>query len=206
VKGAPKKTLVCIDRDGTINVDPGHFGSDANWRDQLELHAYAAEGIRRLKQAGISVVVTTNQAGVARDMFSLETMQETNKAIRDMLEQNGATVDGWYACPFVDPDYAARHGIQAKWLDTEGWRKPATGMIEQAKKDLSLRRPAVWSIGDRLTDVEMGLRANGKGILVLNGKNAQEHEKIKDLLEKYKNKIFAANNLMQAADVILQDQ
>ncbi|HYE97946.1 MAG TPA: HAD-IIIA family hydrolase, partial [Planctomycetota bacterium] len=86
---------VFLDRDGTVTVEKGHLGNP----DDLELHAGAADAIRRLREAGWSVFVVTNQSGVARGMFTEEELASVHFRMVAMLGAEGASIDGLYSCP-----------------------------------------------------------------------------------------------------------
>ena len=109
--------LVGLDRDGTINVDPGFFGRDQKWRSQLELLPGVARGIELLtlnyfcNSVDLKLVVTSNQAGVARGYFGTARVEEVNSAIDALLIQQGGKIDNWQYCPYVSKGYAQKHGI-----------------------------------------------------------------------------------------------
>jgi D-glycero-D-manno-heptose 1,7-bisphosphate phosphatase len=196
-----KQTLVCLDRDGTINKDVGWLGRQPNWRELLVIYDGVVEGICRLKKAGIPVVVTTNQSGVARDFFPLERIKEVNNAMDEKLRKEGAELDGWYFCPYLDREYLEKYNIPLTWLDSEGMRKPEIGMIERAIADLNLNKPYVWVIGDKAIDVQTAINANGSGILVPNEKHPDEDEKV-DVDE---DNVFVAKNFLEAVDIIINN-
>ncbi len=204
------KFLVGLDRDGTINVDVGHFGKSPEWKSQLVIYPYVTEGIRRLKtEPTASVVVATNQAGVARGFYGRERVVEINMYIDDLLRKGGAFIDGWYYCPFVGKDYAERHSLASDnpWVVESDMRKPGTGMLRQAAKDLgvSLDESPVYFVGDTKGDVQAGLNANGKGVLVLNEKNQKEYVIVKEMEKSSRGRIFFADNMLVAAEIILDD-
>ena len=62
------KRAVFLDRDGTINKDVNYL----NHPDQVELIAGSAEAVKLLNDKGFTVVVITNQSGVARGIIDEE--------------------------------------------------------------------------------------------------------------------------------------
>lgn len=204
--------LVGLDRDGTINYDPGYFGREDNWREQLKLYDGVPEGIRRLNaDCRIKVVVATNQAGPARGFYTPERSVEVNKAIDDVLRNNGAYVDRWYSCHFVSMKYAQEKGLTLDnpWVnENTDLRKPGMGMLKQATRDLgyNLNDILVYFIGDKASDVQTGLNAGGKGVLVLNGVNGKEYQKVQVLVPQYPQRIVVVQNLLEAAQFVLAER
>ena len=106
----------------------------------------AAAAIRRLNEAGMPVVVVTNQSGVGRGYFPESLVLEVHERLISDLAREGARVDGVYYCPHVSRDGCA-------------CRKPKTGMLEQAAGDLRLVLDRSFVVGDRAGDVELAHRA-----------------------------------------------
>ncbi|MBX8632478.1 MAG: HAD family hydrolase [Thermoplasmata archaeon YP2-bin.285] len=133
-----------IDRDNTIIEDCPYCKS----RDQVRLLKGAAAGIRKLNLNGILAIVLTNQSGIGRGYFTLEQMQEVNDEMRRQLGLEGAAIDAIYFCPHRPEDMCS-------------CRKPATGLIEMARRDFNTTDEFV--IGDREEiDGEMARRASLK--------------------------------------------
>lgn len=204
--------LVGLDRDRTINYDNDFYvGKEENWKDQLEILPYVVEGIKKLKEdSRIKVIVATNQSGVALEYISTKRAYEVNKEIDKMLRNNGAFVDGWYFCPFVDNEYVKEKNIvlDNEWVKDTELRKPGIGMLKKASKDLGVNLNEIkhiYFIGDRKLDVETGLNANGKGILIIDKDNEKHQEEVRELMKSNGGRIFFANNLLEAANIILED-
>ncbi|HEY6011950.1 MAG TPA: HAD-IIIA family hydrolase, partial [Nitrospirota bacterium] len=86
---------VFLDRDGTINEEVGYL-SDLS---RLKLIPGAGAAIKRLNQAGLKVVLVTNQSGVARGYFPESFVHDTHALLETMLREEGARLDGIYYCP-----------------------------------------------------------------------------------------------------------
>lgn len=203
------KVLVILDRDGTINFDPGWFGRDSRWREQLRLLDGVAEGIKKLNSFA-KVIVASNQYGVARGYFSLETVWAINKEIDKLLRADGAIIDNWQICPFVDFDWARTQGIDltTPWVvkgDTS-LRKPNIGMLEKAAQELGIDygQYRVFAVGNRFNDAEMGINAGGCGIIVKDEKYIKEFEKVKEL-SLSDDKYAAVDDFLAAVDKIEKD-
>jgi D-glycero-D-manno-heptose 1,7-bisphosphate phosphatase len=131
---------VFLDRDGTINVKAPE-GSYICSPSQLRLLPRAGRAVRALNDAGILVLVVTNQRGVASRMMSLDDVHDVNNALSGRLRRFGARLDGFYVCPHAN--------------DSCNCRKPAPGLLFQARRDHpGLRLERTVMIGDSEVDVE----------------------------------------------------
>jgi D-glycero-D-manno-heptose 1,7-bisphosphate phosphatase len=109
------------------------------------------------------VVVVTNQGGIGRGVIRPEFVPELHAEIARRLARGGAQVDAWYYCP---------HHPEAIVLDLRSQcrcRKPQTGMVDDAARDLGIDLTRSWVIGDKWGDVQLGERMGGRSILVRTG-------------------------------------
>lgn len=143
-----------LDRDGVLIVDCGY----PHRPDQLVLIPGAAEAVKRLNDAGYVVVIVTNQSGVARGLFSEETMHGFNALLVERLAEAGARIDAVYAAPHhaeaVDERY--RHPDHPD-------RKPNPGMLLKAIAEHDLDPARSLMIGDQPSDMEAARRAGVAG-------------------------------------------
>jgi len=160
------RPAVFLDRDGTVTREVGYI----NHVDRLELLPDSAAAIRRLNEAGVPVVLITNQAGVARGYFPYELVGVVHQRLRELLAAEGACLDGIYFCPHVPEGKVAPFNVDC------ACRKPKTKMVEDAARDLDLELPASFAVGDKITDVVMAHRARARGVLVLTGYGRGELE------------------------------
>jgi D,D-heptose 1,7-bisphosphate phosphatase len=154
---------VFFDRDGVINKEIGYLDSP----DKVEIIPGVSEAISLLNKNKFKVVVITNQSGIARGYFTESTLNEINDFIKSELEKDHGKIDAVYYCPH-HPD----EGCDC--------RKPKIGMIEKAKEDLDIDLENSYLIGDKVTDVQTGVNAKLKSILLLTGYGREEKEKLKD--------------------------
>ena len=159
-----------LDRDGTINQDTGSY---IYTREQLILIDRADEAIALAKRAGYRIVIISNQAGIARGIATVEQVEDVNTYLNELLSVENAGFDRCYYCPY-HPDYP--HPDYDRFIDH---RKPATGMVEQAIDDyfsegLVVDRCASFFVGDKMLDVECGMRAGLRSVLVRTGHNEEE--------------------------------
>ncbi|HEY5312727.1 MAG TPA: HAD-IIIA family hydrolase [Pirellulales bacterium] len=146
------RRYVLLDRDGTINVDCDYLCDP----HRLELIPEAAGGLRRLAGLGLGLVVITNQSGVARGLIRPEQLEAVHTRLGEMLDNEGIALDGIYACP---------HGP----ADGCGCRKPLTGLVEQAARELKFDPRQAFMVGDKASDIELGRRVGAITLLVRTG-------------------------------------
>lgn len=113
--------LIALDRDGTIIFEREYL-SDPR---EVELLPGAATGIRQIRSLGHKVVVITNQSGVARGFFTMETVAAVHRRVTELLAEQGAAVDRFYICPH-HPDESCI------------CRKPSGEMLSHAADDFGL--------------------------------------------------------------------
>jgi D,D-heptose 1,7-bisphosphate phosphatase len=154
-----RQTAVFLDRDGTINEEVGYMDR----LEKLKLIPVAAEAIRLINSSGMRAVVVTNESGVARGLFDEAFVETVHVRLREMLRGEGAFLDGIYFCPHHPTEGRERY------LLTCDCRKPAPGLLLQAAADLNLDPVRSYMVGDTLKDIEAGIRAGARGILVRTG-------------------------------------
>ncbi len=179
-----KRPAVFLDRDGTINEEMGYI----NHLSRFRLLPEAAPAIRRLNQAGVPVVVITNQSGAARGYFPASLVDEVHGLMHRLLAQAGARLDAVYACLHA-PDAGCP------------CRKPKPGLILQAAEDLGLDLSRSYLVGDRYMDIQTAANAGLQGILVLTGYGLGEYEYGK--AKSRAKPVHLAGHLLDAAEFIL---
>jgi len=150
---------VFLDRDGTVNEEIDYLTSP---RD-LHLIARSAEAIRRANDLGLTVVIVTNQSGVARGLLTEAELLVVHRALIERLAAENARVDGIYYCPHHPSEGTDEY---RKECDC---RKPKTGMIDRAVREFRVDPARSYVIGDRTVDVGMAKNAGARAILVLTG-------------------------------------
>jgi D-glycero-D-manno-heptose 1,7-bisphosphate phosphatase len=156
------RRAVFLDRDGTINVDHGYVFRAG----EFEFIPGAPEAIRRLKDAGFLVIVVTNQAGIARGLYSEADVHELHRHLDRELARHETSIDAYYYCP-----HHPEKGTPPYRRDC-ACRKPFPGMLLQAAADFPLNLGGSFLVGDKLSDIEAGLAAGCKPILVETGYGA----------------------------------
>jgi D-glycero-D-manno-heptose 1,7-bisphosphate phosphatase len=146
------RPAVFLDRDGTVSEEVGYL----NHLSRFQLLPGAAAAIRRLNDASLPVIVVTNQSGVGRGYFPEQLVRDVHDRMSVELLKGGARLDGVYYCPHV-----SSHECEC--------RKPKTGMLEQAARELGLDLNKSFVVGDRHSDVEVAHGAGARSILVRTG-------------------------------------
>lgn len=156
----PLKASVILDRDGVLNIDHGYVGDVS----RLEWMPGAKAAVKRLNDAGLLVIVVTNQSGVARGLFDLAAVDELHRVMRADLAAEGARIDAFYVCPYL-PDATVAAFAHPNHPD----RKPNPGMVLRALTEWSIDPARALVIGDKDRDIEAGRRAGVAGVLFHGG-------------------------------------
>jgi heptosyltransferase-2 len=177
---------VFLDRDGTLNYDPGFLKVAAD----LKLLAGVGLALARLKEAGAKLVVVTNQSGVGRGMVTLKDLEAIHARLQGLLEQEDAALDAIYFCPH-HPDDGCR------------CRKPNVGMVERAVSELQLDLRRSYLIGDRARDIQLAHKVGAKAILIT--ATQVDAESLETLKTKQAVPDAVAKSMTEAVDWILDD-
>jgi histidinol-phosphate phosphatase family protein len=146
-----KPDAVFLDRDGTVMEDAHYIKSP----EQVRLLPGAARSVRRINEAGIRVIVVTNQSGIGRGLFTAKDYEAVRAHFESLLRAEGAHIDASYYCPHL-PDKPLIGNC----------RKPGTLMFEQAIADFKLDPANVAYVGDRWRDVVASKKLGGRGIMI----------------------------------------
>ncbi len=184
---------VFLDRDGTVNAEVGYL------RDLTDLRLIPGAGasIKRFNEAGLKVVLVTNQSGVARGIFPESLVHQANELLDQMLRREGARIDAVYYCP-----HHPTAGNSKYTMDCD-CRKPGTGLIDRAERDLNIDVKRSYVVGDKWSDVELGQRAGAHAILVQSGFSPDDPGNIRPA--HVKDPDFIAHTIIEAAEWILTD-
>lgn len=190
-----------LDRDGTILKEiTGVKGTPASLgyvtkTEEAELIDKSADAIALARKSGYKIIVITNQSSIARGWLTIEQLQAINERMFDLLaEQNPeAVIDDLFYSPYHT------EGIIEEFTKESDTRKPEIGMIIKAKEKHNIDLSGSYMIGDAFTDMQCGVKAGIKTILVKTGYGKIAYKKCLD--EKLKID-FIADNLYEAVKLI----
>lgn len=161
-RGRPR-AAVLLDRDGVLNEDAPYITR----ADELRLLPGVAKAVRRLNEAHVLTAVCTNQPGVARGMINEAELHAIHRYLEGKLGEEGAWVDGIFACP-----HHSHRGFDGERSDLKVFctcRKPLAGLLFQAREALSADLARSIFVGDRTTDLRAARAAGALGVGVRTG-------------------------------------
>jgi len=174
------RKLILLDRDGTVNEEVHYLARP----DQMKLIHGAADGIRRLNQAGFAVAIITNQSGVARGFLTLATLKSIHRRLLELLAAEGAVIDSIVFCPHLPSDQCS-------------CRKPQPQLAHDAARELGTNLDGAIVVGDKECDILLGRAIQATSLLVRSGHGA--HYDFNSAAKP--DQIF--NNLNEAADWVV---
>lgn len=148
--------LLVLDRDGVINHDSDQY---IRCLDDWQPIAGSIEAIARASKAGYTVAVATNQSGLSRGYFDLDTLEDIHQQLCQRVEAEGGAIAGIFYCPHLPHD-----GCRC--------RKPGTGLLEAMEAELGQTLPGAWFVGDSLKDLQAARAYGCQPVLVTTGKGA----------------------------------
>jgi D-glycero-D-manno-heptose 1,7-bisphosphate phosphatase len=150
-------SFIILDRDGVINYESEHYiKSPEEW---LPIPG-SLEAIAQLNRAGFRVLIVTNQSGIARGLYDIETLDRIHEKLMEELAAVGGYVDEIFFCPH-HPDEKCH------------CRKPKTGLIENIKQKYPIDLNQTFFVGDNVSDVQAARAMGCKPMLVMTGKGQQ---------------------------------
>ena len=204
------KTLIFVDRDGTLTFDKKyHLGRQKNWKSLIKFLPYTIQGLKVLNKIPNSrVYVVTNQPGVAVKDFPLLTLKrahQVNKYVMSLIKKKGIKLYGYEVCEKAHPKYTKKRSefnFDKKLVGDFPCIKPKPGMINSILKKEKLKKSDVkiYLIGDRISDVKSAINAKGFGILV--PFKGEPYDK--KAMKKIKNS-YVAKNFLDAAKFITKN-
>ena len=150
---------IFIDRDGVVIENrPAYVRA---WAD-VSLFPQAARALAEVTLSPYKIVLVTNQSAIGRGLISLETANQINAGILDLIHAQGGRIDAVYMCPHQPADACA-------------CRKPKPGLLLRARDELELDLEHSIMIGDALSDVQTGQAAGVRtNVLLLTGRGVDQ--------------------------------
>jgi D-glycero-D-manno-heptose 1,7-bisphosphate phosphatase len=149
-----------LDRDGVLNVDVNYLHKP----EHVEWIPGAIEAVRELNDAGLLVIVVTNQAGIGRGFYSEADFEAFTSWMAERLAESGAHIDTVYHCP-----HHPTEALPAWRVDCE-CRKPRPGMFIRALAEWDVDVERSFMVGDKPGDLEAARGAGiARGVLFTGG-------------------------------------
>ena len=155
-----------LDRDGVIIEDENYLFEP----EKVRLCPGVPEAIRKMREAGYRIVVVSNQSGIARGYFTEQDLAAVEKRIDECLLQHGVSVDRWYYCCHH------KKGVVPQYAIACSCRKPEPGMLLKAAEEMNLDLRQSVIIGDKISDVEAGLRAGCRAAALVRTGHGSEQD------------------------------
>jgi len=156
--------LIILDRDGVINEDSDDYIKSVD--EWLPIPG-SIEAIARLSRNDYRVVVATNQSGIARGYFDLDTLNQIHDKMHQLANAAGGSIDAVFFCP---------HGPD----DGCDCRKPKSGMLREIGERLHVSLEGVPAIGDSLRDLQAAEAVGARPLLVRTGKGKRTLDRLGD--------------------------
>lgn len=157
--------LIILDRDGVINHDSADYIKSA---DEWIAIDGSIDAIARLYKAGFTVVVATNQAGLAKGKFDLDDLEAMHEKLTGLVEEQGAELGAIFYCPH-HPD------------DNCKCRKPMPGMIDAIEAEFNISAEGFYFVGDSLRDLQAAVTKGCKPVLVKTGNGEKTLAQLADV-------------------------
>ena len=163
-----KKKAILLDRDGTINIEKDYLYKI----EDFEFEKNVVQALKIFSAMGYTLAVVTNQSGIARGFYTEEDLEKLNNYIKEKLAEQGIIIEKFYYCP-----HHPEKGIGKYKIDCE-CRKPKTGMLDAAIRELDIDISKSYMVGDTLADLDAGKKAGLQPILVTTGHGSETAEKL----------------------------
>lgn len=147
-----KNKAIFLDRDGVINKELGDYVCKF---EDFEILPHNYETLQELQKRGYIILVATNQGGIAKGWYTLETLNKMHQYLKEDYAKHGITISDFYFCPH-HPEFTGPCDC----------RKPKPGMLLRGIEEHNLEASASYFIGDKPTDVEAALAAGVNGIQI----------------------------------------
>lgn len=186
-----KQKCIFLDRDGTLIK----YRELLSKPEQVEIEPGAVKALQVFHQAGYLVIIITNQPVVARNICSIEQLEDIHKRLETLLGKEHVYIDGIKYCPH-HPDKGFPEENPAYKISC-GCRKPKTGLIDECVREFHIELSQSYMIGDTTVDIQTGKNAGLKTVLVKTGLSGKD--------EKYDvSPDVVADSLLEAAKFILK--
>lgn len=181
------KKAIFLDRDGTINIEKDYLYKIEDFQFEYKV----PEAMSLLKKLNYLLIVVTNQAGIGRGYYKESDLEILNDFLINKSKKFGGNIEKIYYCP-----HHPTEGID-KYRQDCLCRKPGNAMIEQAIIEFNIDRASSYMVGDKLSDLEAGIKSNITPILIRTGYGKTTEKELYD--SQYKDQFITYNSLYDFA-------
>jgi D-glycero-D-manno-heptose 1,7-bisphosphate phosphatase len=176
---------VFLDRDGVIIHNRENYVR--SWKD-VKFLPTSLQALKQISQTSYKIIIITNQSAIGRGIITMQQAEAINQQIITEITDAGGRVDGLFMCPHAPEDHCF-------------CRKPLPGLILQAADTLSVDLSLSALIGDALTDIQAGLAAGIKTLILVKTGRGQEQFQLPQTI--YHPHFLIADHLLSAIKIIL---
>ena len=163
-----QRSAIFMDRDGTLVEDVNLLYK----QEDLKLFSFSSSAINEINHSEYLAFLITNQPVVARNLCRLEDVISIHNKLETLLGRDNAYLNDIYFCPH-HPDGGYPEENDEFKIDCD-CRKPNTGMIKMAVEEYNVDIKSSWFVGDTTIDIQTGINAGMRTILVRTGKGGQD--------------------------------
>ena len=164
---------IILDRDGVINHDSEQYVKSPSEWAAID---GAPEAIAQLNHAGYRIAIATNQSGLGRGLFDVQTLTDIHRKMTHTIEAAGGHIDMIVFCPHQPADNCE-------------CRKPKPGLLHAINQEIPLNPDTDWMVGDTAKDLTAAQRMGVRAALVETGKG--ERELANGLVSRETSPVFA---------------
>jgi D-glycero-D-manno-heptose 1,7-bisphosphate phosphatase len=149
--------VIFLDRDGVINIDSGYVHKKEDW-----IFTYKClDALKSFIDKGFKLIIVTNQAGIAKGLYSVEDYNALTKWYLNIFKENGIPVLSVLDCPHHP------QGIVVKYKKDCNCRKPKPGLIKNAVSKFKIDIQKSILVGDKISDIIAGTRGGMKNLVIV---------------------------------------
>jgi D-glycero-D-manno-heptose 1,7-bisphosphate phosphatase len=180
--------LVILERDGVINKRPTEGSTPADTWTPI---AGSIDALARLHRQGFTVILATNQSGLAEGLLDLDELEAVHSQLTEAVEAAGGELGAIFYCPHGPDDHCK-------------CRKPQAGMLDAIEAEFNTSVAGAAVIGDGLEDIQAALAKGGEPLLVKTGRGAETLAALQSDKRPELEDLKVFDNLAAAVDYLVQ--
>ncbi len=147
-----KKPAVFLDRDGVINYDYGYVHNVKNFKFRRGV----IKGLKYLTKKKYHIFIVTNQAGIGKKKFTLESFKNLHKYLKKLFLKKKISIRDVQYSPFH------KKAKIKKYIKNSKYRKPGNLMIKKIFENWDIVSNKSFMIGDKKSDKLAAKKSNLK--------------------------------------------